>query len=394
MITVGYQKETYAHKRNIIGIVGGVSYRRVKSYNDYECMLLRMINKLGITVFKERMWRMGVEFPSCYTNKVDILHFFNTVSFGKTPWIVTYETLVPRYQRVLACKEGDEPRFAGLRNIESIYNAVRAIAGSNCKKLIAMSKCSRRLQETFLDEFPEYKDEIVSKIMVLYPQQRLVIDSIAEKQLDSERINLMFVGSAFFQKGGLEIVETIRRNKHFQNRFRLTLVSKLSITNIVRRVNFQDVERVRKIIKENPDWIEFYSGLPNSEVLRLMKGAHVGLLPSYADTFGYSVLEFQAAGCPVISTDVRALPEINNNEIGWLISVSKNRYGEAIYGTEEQWRALRWQIETGLERVLSELCDNPDVIYDKSLRSYNQVSQLCSMESYAERLKEIYLSSL
>ncbi|MFW2788163.1 glycosyltransferase, partial [Acinetobacter baumannii] len=57
---------------------------------------------------------------------------------------------------------------------------------------------------------------------------------------------------------------------------------------------------------------------------------HIGLLPTWADTFGYSVLEFQACGCPVISTDVRALSEINNNDIGWLINVDKNKYGEIV----------------------------------------------------------------
>jgi len=394
MITVGYQKETHTHKRNIIGIIDGIRYRKVKSYVDYEYMILRLMDKLGIKLFKERMLRKSAEFQDFGINKVDILHFFNTISFGKTPWIVTCGTLVPRYQRVMASKRGNQPSFDGLRNSERIYNAVRAIAGSSCKKFIAQSQCSKKLQESFLDEFPEFKNHIMEKMVVLYPPQIPIIKSIDEKNPSLRKIELIFVGSSFFRKGGTEIINVIKRNRHFKNRFNLILVSNLAAEDFVKYISHQDVRQVRKTIEENSDWIEIYPGLPNNEVLRLMKRAHVGLLPTYADAFGYSVLEFQAAGCPVISTDVRALPEINNNEIGWLINVSKNRYSEAVYGTEDQRRALRSQIETGLERVFSELCDNPDVIYDKSLQSYNHVSRLCSMESYARRLEEIYVASL
>jgi glycosyltransferase involved in cell wall biosynthesis len=353
-----------------------------------------VLERLGVKVLREKIQQKSVEFHERNAIKVDMMHLFNIVSFGQTPWIVTYETLVPRYRKILKSKNGDKPSFVGLRGNQDIFNAVKALASDKCKKLIAMSECSKRLQESFLDEFPDYKDSILKKIVVLYPPQRSIIKSVSEKIFDFKKINLMFVGTAFFRKGGQEIINVIKHNRIFRNKFHLVIVSGLKDDNYVGNVNQDSVEHIRKAIAENCEWIEFYPSLPNNIVLELMKRAHVGLLPTYADSFGYSVLEFQAAWCPVISTDVRALPEINNNEIGWLINVSKNRYGEAYWNTEEQWRILKAQIEIGLERVFSELCENPDVIYDKSLRSYNQVSQLCSMKSYAERLKEIYLSSL
>lgn len=46
-----------------------------------------------------------------------------------------------------------------------------------------------------------------------------------------------------------------------------------------------------------------------------MKKAHVCLLPTWMDTFAYSVLEAQACGTPVISTSLRALTEINNENV-------------------------------------------------------------------------------
>ncbi|MFH4294310.1 glycosyltransferase, partial [Acinetobacter baumannii] len=76
--------------------------------------------------------------------------------------------------------------------------------------------------------------------------------------------------------------------------------------------------------------IKIYSNVDNNKVIEMIREHHIGLFPTWADTFGYSVLEFQACGCPVISTDVRALSEINNNDIGWLINVDKNKYGEIV----------------------------------------------------------------
>ncbi len=70
--------------------------------------------------------------------------------------------------------------------------------------------------------------------------------------------------------------------------------------------------------------------MPNQQVLELLKTCDVGLLPTYADTYGFSALEAQSAACPVISTDVRALPEINNTEVGWLINVPKMNWEKRI----------------------------------------------------------------
>jgi len=49
----------------------------------------------------------------------------------------------------------------------------------------------------------------------------------------------------------------------------------------------------------------------------------LALLPTCAETHGDVVLEAQANGCPVITTDIRTLPEINPSEIGYLIEVPK-----------------------------------------------------------------------
>src|SRR5690606_873447 len=101
----------------------------------------------------------------------------------------------------------------------------------------------------------------------------------------------------------------------------LNIVSSMNFGDYATHTNESHFELAQTIIDQFPNNIKHYKHLKNEEVLDLFKKTHVGLLPTWADSFGYSVLEAQACGCPVITTDIRALPEINNNDIGWLIKV-------------------------------------------------------------------------
>ena len=125
-----------------------------------------------------------------------------------------------------------------------------------------------------------------------------------------------------------------------------------------------------------------------------MKGSHVGLLPTYADTYGFSVLEFQAAGCPCITTDVRALPEINNIDTGWVINVPKNRLGEAIFATKEDRDVISKLIRNGLEKSVQEIFTNKAIIAKKAENSIRRIREHHSIERYAERMRNIYQEAL
>ena len=79
-------------------------------------------------------------------------------------------------------------------------------------------------------------------------------------------------------------------------------------------------------------------------MLELLSGSHIGLLPSFAETYGYVVLEMQAAGVPVVTTDIRAFSEVNPDECGWRIrtptGVSKVSGQKADYSKQYSILAL------------------------------------------------------
>lgn len=109
-----------------------------------------------------------------------------------------------------------------------------------------------------------------------------------------------------------------------------------------------------------------------------------------ADTYGYSVLEMQSCGCPVISTDIRALPEMNNEKCGYLINVPKAPSTEALYGTDEELAQLKQAIFDGLYSAFSEILDNPEKLREKSEASIEKIKNDHSPEKYGQRLAEIY----
>ena len=96
----------------------------------------------------------------------------------------------------------------------------------------------------------------------------------------------------------------------------------------------------------------------------------------------------------MISTNVRALPEINNNEIGWQIEIPKNHLGEAIYTTEEDRLQIRGAIKKGLESAVSEIFGNRDVILHKANAAIEKIRNQHSQEEYARKLGEIYHHAL
>ena len=126
----------------------------------------------------------------------------------------------------------------------------------------------------------------------------------------------------------------------------------------------------------------------------MMVKSHIGLLPTFADSYGYSVLEFQAAGCPVITTNVRALPEINDNLKGWLIEVPKNASGEAIYNTTEGQQAISDAIRTGLEKAVHEIFADRSVISLKGEKAIQYIKEEHSVQDFAARMKQVYLDAL
>lgn len=118
-------------------------------------------------------------------------------------------------------------------------------------------------------------------------------------------VNLLFVGGDFFRKGGDTLLDALRELPANAN-VHLDIVTKAD-----------DLGK-----KPLPDRVSVHRGMtPNSAPLRkLYAEADVFVFPTRADCLPLAVMEALAAGLPVITTDIGALPEaVTHGENGWII---------------------------------------------------------------------------
>nr|WP_302846866.1 glycosyltransferase [Thermophagus xiamenensis] len=170
-------------------------------------------------------------------------------------------------------------------------------------------------------------------------------------------------------------------------------MSNFSPDKYASNTNKKDVELLKNQFHHLPDSIKILGPMPNEKVLKLLKNSHVALLPTYADTYGYFVLEAQACGCPVISTDIRALPEINNNECGWIISVPKDKNGNGILKTAKDRKIFSTIIEKKLYSIVNEIILKPENILPKAEASIERIKKEHDPEKHANKLINIYVTS-
>ncbi|MEO6882479.1 MAG: glycosyltransferase family 4 protein [Bacteroidia bacterium] len=304
-------------------------------------------------------------------HNVELFHFFNALSVGKTPWITTFETSLPRWG-----------------NDKLIQKGLSLIANDSCKKIIAISDSAANIQRQIVaTRFPEFSEIIESKLMVLHPTQKKIMQNLQGKN-KSEIIRFTFIASDFTKKGGHEIIKVFNHlyNNGIKN-WKLTIVSESLNGDSTSSDSFN---HVKKIIAKYPDNITLYFQLPNDKILELLRETDVGLLPSYQDTYGYSILEAQASGCPTITTDIRAFPEINNDEIGWIIKVPKDEFGNGIYSNKKEAVLFSNAICDQLYAIIEKIIQFPESIKEKGYKALQKIDTVNSPAKNAAILEAIY----
>lgn len=388
-LKIGHAARQYPEVRNIIGCVEGASYHLCR---DYYSLLRRCGPLLGVDPSSDRFFDQQFQFRDFGFNRVDCLHLFNGINYSRTSWVTTYETLIPRFRHVLTNHTSDTDK---VRSSEATKRALSLLASDQCKGLIALSDSARQIQGRFLSHFPEFKDRIESKTVVLHPPQKPLVDAGVELTFPHEKngtVTFMLVGHHFFRKGGEEIVGALAEIRRRGNTdLRLVIVSRLQPDAYASSSDAGDVARIRSLIAENGEWIEHHEVLGQGGVLEKMRTCDVGLLPSYAETYGYAVLEFQACGRPVITTNVRAFPEINSDDRGWLIPVNKREIGgEAYFQSDRDRAALSAAIKAGLINVVEDILANPKQIREKGARALAHILSHHNHKQFGQSLEALY----
>lgn len=374
MRIVGTNHGGYANARNIADLPLH-RYQVVRCNNAY---------RLPNYVYFKLKRRMHPSWPFLHWDgglvNYDVLHFFNGISLGKKPWLSTFETYLPRWAAY------------GAGRVEW---GLSKLAGTACKRLVALSHCTKDIQTQFLQDYPGFMEAILPKVSILPPPQALLVDAetVAGKASERERrgnIRLAFVGADFFRKGGLELLRAVDSLLQKRAPLQLHIVSTLKYGDYASKTEATDVEEALRIMGRHPQAIFHRRHLPNEEVLTLFRMADIGLLPTWADTYGYAALESMAAGSPVISTDVRALPELNSPQTGWVIPTEKDSWGNAHLATTAERLAFSQQLQAHLIATLEDIIQSPAQILVKGKAALAHVQTHHSPTQAAAMLEEWY----
>jgi glycosyltransferase involved in cell wall biosynthesis len=230
-------------------------------------------------------------------------------------------------------------------------------------------------------------DKVMEKLMVLHPPQAPVPNDM-ERFAAPETVRFVFIGNAFFSKGGLAMFRAFERVRARFPNISLTVISAMVMGYNVTKAGARELREAASFLQRNSVWVTYYGNLPNEQVLTLLPEHHVGLLPSFAETYGYAVLEMQAAGVPVITTDIRAFPEINPDEAGWRISLPKSE----LRGNSPREDIVRYGVivQQGLEKILTGIMENPAALKEKSLAAQARIRACHCPEAYGRALLAAY----
>jgi len=387
-----YFSTNYPEKRCIIDKSPEDDYIYILSEKSVQRAIEKLINRILFMVSDIKGEKTLCNY--FFLGRKGVIHSFNYCCNNATPWVCSFETIVPRsnltrelntYADMPVCK----PDSTTLKGIHRL-------ADKSCLGILALSEASMRTELKALDSFHRYISEaeyecLIEKLQVICPPQKLLItnEETISKFNQSGTLNFLFIGNLFFRKGGAEVIDILSKYSNNYN-FHLTVVSNMEYGDDVSMSTEDDYQKYLNII-DNTSWITHYESIPNEEVLKLCSESHIGLFTSYADTYGYSVLEMQASGCPVISTDIRALSEINNDSCGWTIHLPQNDCGEAFYQTEanvqDNKRILANELETIINSIFS---SDSSVLLNKALNSLERIRLMHSPTDYASKLDEIY----
>ncbi len=288
---------------------------------------------------------------------VDVYHLSNTLTISRKPWVALFEHYLPRW------------------NCES-EKGMAMLARRQCRRLVAMSQYAKKTQASKLRRFPAIEETVMKKVVVVPPGQKILVSPSRVRSRDSEELMFTFVGGDFFRKGGREILQAFDALIREGEKVRLTIISTLDTGDYASRSTPRDAEWALGMMRGMGRNVTYQPSLAHREVLDLFLRSDVSLLPTYHDTYGFSLLESQAAGCPVISTDCCALSEINDNDIGWMIRVPIDTLGDPHIETAEQRAAFSKTVSEGVYATVKEICRNPDAIPAKGALALRRISRM------------------
>ncbi len=246
--------------------------------------------------------------------RFDLIHAFNRIPLGTTPFVISFESHMPR--------------GFGIESSALYAFMMRQLLSKRCLGIGAISEHARRI---FLQSHQGHRDfdRLEQKLFLRYPN--MVIEDRADTYDEQGQypIRVVFVGNHFARKGGCVGARMAELALEQGIPLEVDIISTVEVgaaswTDPLKPGYF---DRYQKLLSL-PN-VRHLQNIPNDQVLEIVRKAHFSLLTTFCDTFGYSVIESEANYVPVIGTAQGALPEfIKHQKNGVLLPMETTEIGE------------------------------------------------------------------
>lgn len=189
------------------------------------------------------------------------------------------------------------------------------------------------------------------------PISQEVIDNGASLDTYREGATILFVGHIVPTKGVNELIDACKA---------------IPQTELLLCGPIPDPIYEKEIKARANEQVHFLGAKPHEEIVPLMSKASIFALPSYTEGFPITILEAMASKCPIVTTDVGAIPE--------MLNIATNPCGICVpaQNAEQLTNALRYGLE------------NKEEMSSLAQKAYERVSECYSVTKVWEQLVEIW----
>lgn len=227
------------------------------------------------------------------------------------------------------------------------------------KRIVEKSDKIIVLDNKSYDCLAELNTDMVVKVPnPVAPRVLHFIESNSEKKRENNIV--LYVGQCYKEKGIFEFVEACGRISNIK-------------CKLIGSISVDVASRLKKIPMQTNTALEIVGKMTLDEVIAEMQKCSVFVLPSYSEGFPNVILEAMACGCPIVATDVGAIPEMLGIENG-------DKYGLCVKPKDVD--ALR----KAIEKMLSD----EEYVKRCGKNAQKRVSELYRINKVWGQLEEIW----
>lgn len=193
------------------------------------------------------------------------------------------------------------------------------------------------------------------------PVSPKIVNLVEKNSLPRKDREIFFAGHLYREKGIYELISACKTIPNIH----LTMMGK-GTSDVISDLKI-------KAGTDCEQWLTISGARPIEEVISAMLTCSVFVLPSYSEGFPNVILESMACGCPIVTTDVGAIPEMLDVKKG-------SSFGICVKPK---------QVEE-LRGAIVKMLDDKEYAFECGINAQRRVNIVYSMPSIWEQMKSIW----